>query len=404
MVPWETLPRIDAVLHEAGTGDAILGVPPGRSVTPRSADELAAVLRWADAAGLAVLPRGGGTKLGWGNPPRRGDLLLSLAGLDRILDHPWADLTVTVEAGCPFSVLQAALATHGQRLALDPLFPARATVGGLLATNDSGTLRVRYGSLRDLVIGMTLALPDGTLARSGGRVVKNVAGYDLPKLATGAFGTLGVVTQATFRLHPLPRGTAAYSREVGSVPEANRLILALHASPLPYTGLQARVSKGGPVALDVGFEGTPEGLEAQARGLRALSPEFAPTEAGVFGLRQGLFDGRATVLKLSVLPSGIADAVAAISSRGGGLSWSAVLQGTGVGHVGVTGEGVVEFVRSLRSHLEGSGGSLVVLERGDHPGLETWGHPGDEAALMAAVKGQFDPKGTLNPGRFVGGL
>src|ERR1035441_10092832 len=121
------------------------------------------------------------------------------------------DMTATVEAGCTFQQLQQTLAEHGQRLALDPLWPDQATIGGILATNESGPLRIRFGSLRDLVIGITLALPDGTLAKSGGKVVKNVAGYDLPKLATGSLGTLGIITQAIFRLHPVPRESRTLS-------------------------------------------------------------------------------------------------------------------------------------------------------------------------------------------------
>jgi len=146
----------------------------------------------------------------------RMDLVLSTQGLNRVLEHAAGDMTCTVEAGCTITALRQVLARHGQRLALDPLWPDCATVGGVLATNDSGPLRQAFGSARDLLIGVTIALPDGTLARSGGKVVKNVAGYDLPKLMVGALGTLGVITQATFRLHPLPResGTLVFASEV----------------------------------------------------------------------------------------------------------------------------------------------------------------------------------------------
>ena len=156
-----------------------------------------------------MIPRGGGTKLGWANSPARAGLILSTARLTEVIEHAWADLTVSVGAGCTVQRLQEALAQHGQRLALDPLWPEKATVGGVLSTNDSGALRLRFGALRDLIIGVTVALPDGTLASSGGKVVKNVAGYDLPKLVTGALGTLGVITRAVFRLHPLLGGLVA---------------------------------------------------------------------------------------------------------------------------------------------------------------------------------------------------
>src|SRR5437763_5900290 len=172
-------------------------------VEPGSVEEMATLLRDASRDGLAVLPRGGGTKLDWGQPPRPVDLVLSTTRLDRVMEHAWADMTATVEAGCTVARLQHTLAEHGQRLACDPLWPERATIGGILATNDTGPLRARFGGLRDLIIGGPLVLPDGTVARSGGKVVKNVAGYDLPKLAIGSFGKLEVLTMAVFRLHDI---------------------------------------------------------------------------------------------------------------------------------------------------------------------------------------------------------
>jgi len=165
-------------VRPATAPDVVGGAQPKMIVEPGTEKELAEVLRLSNEAGVAVIPRGGGTKLGWGNPPARADLILSTARLDKIIEHAWADLTVTVEAGCSIQILQQTLAAHGQRLGLDPLWLERATVGGVLSANDSGTLRLRFGALRDLIIGVTIALPDGTLASSGGKVVKNVAGYD----------------------------------------------------------------------------------------------------------------------------------------------------------------------------------------------------------------------------------
>src|SRR6266566_4361011 len=171
--------------RSATAADAVAGVQPKLVIEPGTESELAEILRLSNGAGLAVIPRGGGTKLGWGNSPARADLILSTARLAEVIEHAWADLTVTVEAGCTIQRLQETLAQHGQRLALDPLWPEKATIGGVLSTNDSGALRLRFGALRDLIIGVTIALPDGTLASSGGKVVKNVAGYDLPKLVAG---------------------------------------------------------------------------------------------------------------------------------------------------------------------------------------------------------------------------
>src|SRR5947208_2316906 len=196
-------------------------------VTPASEEDLARVVAEANRRGLKVTPRGGGTKLEWGNPPERVDLVLSTLGLSRVVEHAHGDMTVTAEAGCTYGALQMHVARRGQRLALDNLFPDRATLGGIMATNDSGALRVGFGSLRDLVLGVTVALPDGTLARSGGKVVKNVAGYDLPKLMVGAFGTLGVITQATFRLHPLPAATRTFEFAASSARQCGRFVLAV---------------------------------------------------------------------------------------------------------------------------------------------------------------------------------
>src|SRR6266481_1239218 len=228
-------------VRAATAADAVAGGQPKLVIEPATERELAGILRLSNEAGLAVIPRGGGTKLGWGNSPARADVVLSTARMTEIIEHAWADLTVTVEAGCTVQRLQETLGQHGQRLALDPLWPEKATVGGVLSTNDSGALRLRFGALRDLIIGVTIALPDGTLASSGGKVVKNVAGYDLPKLVTGALGTLGVITRAVFRLHPLPLNIRTFTFVARDWADANRLVLSVQDSKLAHTGLQVRL-------------------------------------------------------------------------------------------------------------------------------------------------------------------
>ncbi len=266
-------------VRAATAADAIAGVQPKLVIEPGTASEIAEILRLSNGAGLAVIPRGGGTKLGWGNPPSRADLILSTARMAEIIEHAWADLTVSVEAGCTVQRLQETLAQHGQRLALDPLWPERATIGGVLSSNDSGTLRLRFGALRDLIIGVTIALPDGTLASSGGKVVKNVAGYDLPKLVTGALGTLGVITRAVFRLHPLPRKARAFSISSSNAGEAQRLIHAIQDSRLAHTFLQMHFSDESAPVSEILFEGTEAGLAAQEAQLRKLAGPASISEA-----------------------------------------------------------------------------------------------------------------------------
>jgi glycolate oxidase FAD binding subunit len=403
-------------MRAASPGDAVAGVQPGLVVEPGDAPELAKILKLANEAGLAVIPRGGGTKVAWGNPPTRADVILSTARLNRVIEHAWADMTATVEAGCTVQALQETLAQHGQRLALDSLWPGQATVGGVLSTNDGGVLRLRFGALRDLIIGVTLALPDGTLASSGGKVVKNVAGYDLPKLATGAFGTLGVITRAVFRLHPLPKETRTISCLARDLPEAQRLLLTIQGSQLAHSALQVRCVEGAPPQVDILFEGGEAGLIAQAQHLKSILAPALLTDPGpvVWSARRELYsaaksgESNSVVAKISVLPAGIAHALATLASASAtGVRCNAVVQATGIGCVHVEGESatIVSALKSLRAELERTNGSLVIAHRpASMPPLDAWGEPGDTLPLMRAIKRQLDPKATLNPGRFVGGI
>jgi FAD/FMN-containing dehydrogenase len=250
-------------------------------VSPSNTQQVSQILRLANESHLSVSPTGGNTKQSWGNP--KTNIHLDLTRLNRVIEHPWQDLTCTVQAGCTWQHLQETLAKHGQFVALDPLWPERATVGGILATNDSGALRHRYGSLRDLVIGMTLVLADGTIARSGGKVVKNVAGYDLCKLLTGSFGTLAVITEATFRLHPLPQHTQTFTVSAPQAAQLAPLMQTIRASHLLTQALQLRGDTNG-FHLDIQLNAHPEAKQseilqkmAEAAGLKLEEP-FATNE------------------------------------------------------------------------------------------------------------------------------
>ena len=416
-------------VRAASDSDRVAGKRPQLVVAPGSEEQLAQTLKTANESGLAVIPRGGGTKLAWGNLPQRVDVILSTARLNAIVEHAHSDLTVTVEAGCTVAQLAETLAKQNQRLALDILWPSRATIGGILSTNDSGALRLRFGSLRDLVIGITLALPDGTLAKSGGRVVKNVAGYDLPKLVTGALGTLGVITQATFRLHPMAKETRTVSCLAGDAREAQRIVLAIQDSKLAHSALQIRFTESVQPQVDVLFEATEAGCTAQTEQLKKI---VAPTTAidsvsEVWNARQELYSqgtdnlaemGRsnaaplhdpAAIAKLSVLPTQIAETCEAIVTLAGThrARFKSVFNAIGIGtvYLAAAPNDLATTVASLRGKVESLGGSLIIAHRPDAMAkLDTWGNSGDAVDLMRAVKKQFDPKSTLNPGRFVGGI
>jgi glycolate oxidase FAD binding subunit len=401
-------------VRSAGPEHAIAGLQPQFVVEPGTQQELAEVLRCADEAGMAVIPRGGGTKLEWGNPPKRADLLVSTKRLNRILEHAWADLTVTVEAGCILQTLQAALAQHGQRLAIDALWPGSATVGGVLSTNDSGVLRLRFGALRDLMIGVTLALPDGTLAASGGKVVKNVAGYDLPKLATGALGTLGIITRAVFRLHPLPSGSKSFSFATTSWDEMQECVLAIQDSKLAHTAFQIRCESASQPEADILFEATEAGLAAQSAQLRKQIGQRPAQQVpvSIWNARENLCnptEGNEAIVKISVLPAEIAWMIKAIGQTANerNLRWRLCVQATGIAYVRLEGNATELrlIIQELREKTQLTGGSVVILHqpRGLER-LDTWGDVGDALPLMGALKLQLDPHSTLNPGRFVGGI
>ncbi|HTA60373.1 MAG TPA: FAD-binding oxidoreductase [Candidatus Baltobacteraceae bacterium] len=399
----------------AGTdADVICGVLPQFVAEPKDEKQLAAALAIANEAGIAVVPRGGATKLGWGNPPKKADLVLSTVRLNRIVEHVWADLTVTVEAGCTLKSLQKKLAQHGQRLAFDGLWPERATIGGVLSTNDSGALRLRFGALRDLIIGVTIALPDGTLASSGGKVVKNVAGYDLPKLVTGAFGTLGVITRAVFRLHPLPRATKSFSFIGENSPAMQQHILSIQDSQLAHTSLQIRCGSCELPVADILFEATDAGLAAQESQLRKLlgAASVEHSAETVWNARQDLWKtptNKTLLAKTSLLPTNIAKTLDSLKTIGDArnVTWRLVLQATGIGmlRLDAAPPQLSAVIEQLRGELQSRGGSLVVLHRpAEPPSIDAWGDTGDSVPLMRALKHQLDPKTTLNPGRFVGGI
>ena len=363
-------------------------------------------MKWANENHVRVTISGGGTKQSWSNPPEAVDLLLCTARLNSVIEHAHEDMTVTVQAGLTVAQLQFELAKHKQRLALDVLWPERATIGGVIAANDSGALRLRFGSIRDLLIGATVVLADGTIARSGGKVVKNVAGYDLPKLFTGSLGTLGVITEATFRVHPLPLGAETLSFRFPDCDSANKFVLAINDSSLVPASVQLRCGANQPTEVDVCFEGLPAGIAAQSATAIILSgsAERIASPNEVWSSRQQLWqsDSAATIAKFSVLPSDISGFASELSSHC--PNFRLVAQATGLGYFAA--HCTPEAIAALRSSLSANGGSLVVLHRpGESQNTDDiFDVPPDTQALMLRIKQRFDPKGILNRGRLIGGI
>jgi glycolate oxidase FAD binding subunit len=420
-----------------GVPDAIDGVQPRLLAEPGSLEETAEVLRAAHEDGLRTVVRGGGTKLGWGNPPAGVDLVLSTAGLGRVLEHAAGDLVTRVEAGVRLADLQAELAPAGQLLGLDPP-EVGATVGGVVAANASGPRRLRYGTVRDLLIGVTVVLADGTVAHSGGKVVKNVAGYDLGKLFTGSFGTLGVIVEAIFRLHPVPAAAAAVTAEVARPAQAGSAVRALLGSTLVPSAVELDwPDAAGTGTLTVLFEGIEPGVAAQAAAAAGLLAEAGADHPGV--LERGEAERAAAALgarpwrpgsgglgvKLATMPSGLPAAletvcataaahglaVRATAHAATAILWAGLDRaepgGGGPGATGGAGgePALAGFVNQARERLAGRA-TLVVAEAPLEAkrALDAWGPAGDALPLMRRVKERFDPSGLLAPGRFAGGI
>ena len=371
-------------------------------VAPESTDEVSKILSFANEARIMVNPVGGGTKQAWGSVSNA-LLLLKTRRLNKVQEHAWQDMTCTVAAGCTWAAMQDVLGQHGQFVALDPLWPDKATIGGIAATNDSGSLRLKYGSLRDLVIGMTVVLADGTIARSGGKVVKNVAGYDLHKLMIGAFGTLGILTEITFRLHSIPLHTQTLTYGCENPEPLGQFLMKVLDSQFSSQALQLRSDKK-QFYVDLQLSSFPEVISEQTGSLALIAAALGLSETGaersVWRARQELFGQQESiVIKATVFPDQIASLALAIHGLGG----VSVTQASGIMTANIPAVASPSLL-TLRQRVELSGGSLTILESSPAVDEDPWGSPGDSFALMREIKQRFDRNRILNPSRFIGGI
>jgi glycolate oxidase FAD binding subunit len=410
------------------------GRTPEAVVFPGSRDEIGQILSLAGEQGVPVLPWGGGTALGIGSPPTRVGIVLGLRRLDRVLEHEPGDLTATVEVGVTLGTLQAHLARRGQWLSLDPAFPDRATLGGILASNASGPRRHLYGTCRDLLIGVTVVSAEGTVIRGGGKVVKNVAGYDLPKLFVGSFGTLGVLVEATVRLRPRPdedRLVVARFERLAEAGAAARAVMGSDLIPsaldLADAGAAERLGLGAGAALLFGVDGMREQVEWQCAELGKLLGPLGLIESRTLdgeprdtlwrqlgGLGGWGAEDVAAVMRWGVLPAqlaGLMGEAAVIAEKNGLRAALTAHAGIGIATAVLSGGGgdinaVVATLAEWRALARGAGGHAMI-ERAPLPVKErvsVWDEPGPATRLMKSLKARLDPRGILNPGRFVGGI
>jgi len=465
---------------------------PRFAASPATVAEASELLRAAAAHDLAVVPRGGGSKLGWGAPPRRVDLIVDTSGLDRVVEHAAGDLVVRVQAGVSLAQLGAVLAGAGQQLALDPppysapppaagsaawlgatvggTLPTGATpsaaappaggaapsawlgatVGGTLATGAAGPRRLRYGTPRDLLIGITVIRADGTVAHSGGKVVKNVAGYDLGKLFTGSFGTLGLIVEAVFRLHPRPASAAYVTVDCDGPDEAYYAVAAAAGSELAPSAVELdRPARDQPVRVAVLLEGDPDGTAERTGLMATLLGKGAATRADAPGWwgwpangrpgdgrpGAGQPDGAAdagqagTLIRIGFWAAGLPQILRAVDAAALGAGLDPAIGGSAAAGVIYAAAGpdadpaaVAAFVSGLREALARGDGdarpaaapvpdgppvlaSAVVVHAPPRARdlMDLWG-PVPSLSLMCAVKDQFDPGHRMAPGRFAGGI
>ena len=417
------------------------GRTPEGVVFPGSVEEVAHVLALATEARVSVAPWGGGTKMALGTPPRELGIVLGLSRLNRLVEHEPGDLTATAQAGMPLGTFQAALAEKGQWLSLDPGYADRATLGGVIATNAAGPRRHLYGTARDLVIGITVVTGEGRIVRGGGRVVKNVAGYDLPKLFIGSLGTLGVIVELTVKLRPLPEDDRALWANFPSLEAAADAVRALMTADLiPHSlelldphgsdGLSRALgrSMATGASLLVGFDGLAETVAWQLEEAERLCLKGGMTDRGGLAVAdqlrawdfvrhfpRDLFPEAAVAVKVGILPTQIVQFMEQAAGAAGRRQLRAAFSahaslGIVAGALAALSPSevrdAVACLREWREVAGGLGGHLVVESAplAVKEEVAVWDPPGPAFRIMERLKAQLDPAGILNPGRFIGGL
>jgi glycolate oxidase FAD binding subunit len=428
---YSSLPS-DRILDVSGSDWAVDGMEPVLAVRPASIDEVSTVLQISSEHGLAVIPWGGGGLMDLGNLPARYEVALDLTGLDAVVEYSPDDLVVRAQAGMTIGALNRHLAERGQFLALDTPLADRATIGGALSANLPGPARLRYGTARDLVIGMTCVLSSGRRVHSGGRVVKNVAGYDLNKLYLGAVGTLGVIVEASFKLHPLPPSRAAIAAGFRDFAAAHAAGLAIANSSLGAAALEiagkgvaGRLSPaagaGHEALLLISLVGLPRAVERQTEEIAANlqhrnalattaldEEEGPPILAAVRDLGRAK-DSAALMLRCNLLPADLPSALDRLEEALL-LEQAAVTASPGAGNLRLAWfqppEEPLALIEAIRREVRTLSGNVIVerCPAGLKQSVDVWGVEGPDVRLMRDMKAAYDPTGTLSPGRFISRL
>jgi glycolate oxidase FAD binding subunit len=409
--PWENLPQQQQKQIQQAIASA---TPPSCIVYPRTPEQLAAVITAAHRHNWRILPCGKTSKINRGGLLTSADIVISTENINQLIAHAVGDLTVTVAAGMQFNQLQAILAKSRQFIALDPSTPELATIGGIIATGDTNSLRQRYGSVRDQILGITFIRADGQIAKAGGRVVKNVAGYDLMKLFTGSYGTLGIISEVTLRVYPLPEtsGTVVLTGTAEAISQAANILRSSALTPtqadLLSHQLVAELGLPSGLGLMVRFQSISESVQEQSKQLLTVGEKFGLTgtilaeehEASLWQRLREVIDNPVTesaiTCKIGVLPTAAVEVLhqteMALVHLASGLGWLQLSD--------------ANQVLKMRDICEVNRGFLSVLTAplSVKQSLDVWGYSGNALQMMRGIKAQFDARNILSPGRFVGGI
>jgi len=421
---------------------SVEGKAPRIVVFPNTKEEISEILKLANLESLSVIPWSGGTKIGIGNKPDRADIILSTDRLNRVIEHNDSDLVATTECGIKLSEFQTTLNEKNQSLPIDPPHVERgATIGGIIATNDSGPKRLRYGTahgtMRELVLGIKIIRPDGEIAKAGAKVVKSVAGYDIPKLFVGSLGTLGIIIEATLRLYTIPEHSLTYLASFSSIHEAHATALSTLNSSLTPTCLELVNSslseslstklelnlKKNAYVLAIRFESVEKAVKNQAAKLTEICSHYKGQGVIVEGDIERKFwheitefpfikdKNRTVVCKASILIKDVSillDQLEDLSKKTGVEIQASARAGNGVLMISLEGDvpNLLQGTRSLRQLASSLNGNMVIQHAPPSikSEIDVWGEIGSSLELMKRLKSQFDPNAVMNPGRFVGGI
>ena len=392
-------------------------------VFPPTVEAMAEIVKYAHQEKYRLIPCGNGSKLDWGGLSKDIQLIVSTQKCARLIEHAVGDLTVTVEAGIKLADLQAQLQKTLQFLPIDPAFGEQATIGGILATADTGSWRARYGGIRDMVLGISFIRGDGTIAKAGGRVVKNVAGYDLMKLFTGSYGTLGIIAQVTLRTYPLPEAskTVALIGDYDAIAQAMKTLrnsgLTPTAADLVSTSAIDKLGIGKNTALVIRFQTISQSIAQQISQLESIARQLNLQvsyyqDQDETNLWQKLtqivrvpHSEIAIISKIGILPNAAVELLQKLDNLTDSQSLVMIHAGGGIGHLQLNNEDtkVIEQARSICNNHSGFL-TLLTAPQSVKQEIDIWGYSGNAAQMMQAIKQQFDRYNIFSPGRFIDGI